>query len=70
MEHALDKHRKRTLSVDAFCELYSVGRTMAYSEIAAGRLQAFNIGRKRLITSEAAESWLASYSNNSPSFAA
>lgn len=61
MELTLDKYRKRTLSVDAFCDLYSVGRTLAYNEIAAGRLKSFTIGRKRLIASEAAEQWLAGY---------
>ena len=61
MHTVLDKYQKRTLSVDAFCDLYSVGRTLAYNEMAAGRLRSFTIGRKRLIPAEAAETWLAGY---------
>ena len=70
MEHTLDKHRKRTLSIDVFCDLYSVGRTLAYNEIAAGRLKSFTIGRKRLIPAEAAEAWLAGYAPQASTLAA
>ena len=61
MQTVLYKYSKRALSVDDFCDLYSVGRTLAYNEIASGRLHSFNIGRKRLIPTEAAETWLAGY---------
>ena len=70
MQHTLDKHRKRALNVDALCDLYSVGRTLAYNEMAAGRLKSFTIGRKRLITAEDAESWLAIYAPQPSSIAA
>ena len=61
MKNVFDNNRKRALCVSAFCEIYSVGRTLAYSEIATGRLASFTIGRKRLIHADAAEAWLASY---------
>lgn len=70
MENTIDKHRKRILNVDAFCDLYSVGRTLAYNEIASGRLKSFTIGRKRLITAEDAEKWLASYAPKTSPIAA
>lgn len=62
MQTVLDKYSKRALSVDKFCDLYSVGRTLAYNEMAAGRLKSITIGRKRLIPAESAESWFAGYS--------
>lgn len=65
MQATLDKNQKRALSVDAFCDVYSVGRTLAYNQISIGRLQSFTIGRKRLISVEAAEAWLAGYATQS-----
>lgn len=57
MQNVLDKYRKRALTIDMFCDVYSVGRTLAYAEIAAKRLKSVTIGRKRLIPSEEAEEW-------------
>jgi hypothetical protein len=37
-----------------------ISRTMAFREIAAGRLKAFRVGRKSLVTIENARAWLAS----------
>jgi len=37
------------LTVSGFCKLYNVGRTLAYSEIKAGRLTARKIGAKRTV---------------------
>jgi hypothetical protein len=70
MQEVIDKYKKRALSVDVFCDLYSIGRTLAYSEMASGRLQSITIGRKRLIPSENAESWFASFKPQSQSIAA
>jgi excisionase family DNA binding protein len=50
----------RALSIDEFCSRYGVGRTTAYQEIAARRLRAVKVGRRTLITRDAAEAWLAS----------
>ncbi len=47
----------RALDIDTFCRKYSIGRTMTYAEIKAGRLKTAKIGKKRLIPSEAAEEW-------------
>lgn len=57
MTDILEKHRKRALTVDGFCDLYEMGRTKAYSEMAEGRLKSVTIGRKRLIPDEYAEEW-------------
>lgn len=56
-------NEKKALSVDAFCEIFSIGRTMAYEEMNAGRLKSIKVGRKRLIRAEAAEEWLQAYAN-------
>jgi excisionase family DNA binding protein len=49
---------KRAFSIKEFCERYSLGRTRAYEEIAAGRLFAVKAGRKTLIPEKSAEAWL------------
>jgi excisionase family DNA binding protein len=51
-------HSRRAFSIREFCLLYGIGRTNAYQEIAAGRLRAVKVGRRTLITNDAAESWL------------
>lgn len=45
--------------VDQFAEAHSIGRTVVYQEIAAGRLLAAKVGRRRVITAEAAAEWRA-----------
>ena len=49
----------RAFSISEFCRRYGIGRTNAYQEIAAGRLRALKVGRRTLITHDAAEAWLA-----------
>jgi hypothetical protein len=41
-----------------FCGRYRVSRSIAFKEIAAGRLIARRVGRKSLITLDAARDWL------------
>lgn len=41
-----------------FCGLYGIGRTLAYREIKEGRLKIVKVGRRTLITAEAAQQWL------------
>jgi len=50
---------ERALSVDQFCDRYGIGRTTAYAEIKLGRLKAIKVGRRTLISFDAAEEWLA-----------
>ena len=52
-------HSRRAFSVTEFCRGYGIGRTNAYQEIATGRLRAVKVGRRTLITHDAAEAWLA-----------
>jgi len=51
---------KNLSTLAEFCRDHSVGKTYAYEEIGAGRLQASKAGRKTVITAEAAEAWRAS----------
>jgi hypothetical protein len=46
-------------SVGEFCNLYGIGRTRAYAEIASGRLKARKVGARTIITAEDARAWLA-----------
>jgi predicted DNA-binding transcriptional regulator AlpA len=52
------ENEKRAFSIAAFCENYGIGRTSAYEEIAAGRLQVVKAGKRTLVPADAAESWL------------
>jgi hypothetical protein len=49
---------QRAMSIRDFCERYNVGRTKAYEEINAGRLQARKAGRRTIVTVDDAEEWL------------
>jgi excisionase family DNA binding protein len=51
---------KAALSIEDFCKFYSVGKTTAYEEINAGRLQAVKVGRRTLIPEQSAAAWLSS----------
>ena len=46
------------MSVEAFCRWASIGRTVAYREIAEGRLHVRKLGRRTLIPVAEAERWL------------
>ncbi|GGF74639.1 hypothetical protein GCM10007301_38120 [Azorhizobium oxalatiphilum] len=46
------------LSINDFCQWAGIGRTLAYRQIQAGRLSTKKVGRRTLITMEAARSWL------------
>jgi excisionase family DNA binding protein len=50
---------RRAFPIREFCVRYGIGRTHAYQQIAAGRLRAVKVGRRTLITNDAAEAWLA-----------
>lgn len=47
----------RALGVEEFCRLYRIGRTSAYEEMASGRLRSYTLGRRRFISTAAAEQW-------------
>ncbi len=44
-------------SVESFAKGYKLGRTQVYKEINDGRLRTFLIGKRRLISFEAATEW-------------
>ncbi len=45
--------------VGQFLRAYPIGRTKFYQEIAAGRIRVMKVGRRTLITKEAAAKWQA-----------
>ncbi len=49
---------KRAISIAEFCSRYGLGRTTAYEEIKAGRLEVVKAGKRTLVPVDAAESWL------------
>lgn len=47
----------RAYTVAQFAEVYQVGRTRVFEEIASGRLKSYRAGRRRYISAAAAEEW-------------
>ena len=45
------------LSINRFCNRYSVGRTFTYNEIKIGKLRAVKCGNRTLILERDAEAW-------------
>jgi excisionase family DNA binding protein len=48
------------LTVNEFCRVYAVGRTLTYRLISSGAIEARKVGAKTLIPRASAERWLAS----------
>ena len=48
---------KAAQSINEFCEDNDIGRTTTYGEIKAGRLRTMKVGKRTLITHEAAADW-------------
>lgn len=48
----------KAYTIKDFCRAYGVGRTLVYSEMAAGRLRARKAGRRTLILKTDADAWL------------
>lgn len=44
-------------AIDGFGNAYDICRSQVFKEIQTGRLKSFKVGRRRLISYEAAESW-------------
>jgi hypothetical protein len=44
-------------TVKSFCETFGIGRSLAYVEMAAGRLRARKVGNRTLILRADAEQW-------------
>jgi hypothetical protein len=47
-------------SIAEFCVAARIGQSLAYAEIAAGRLKVVRVGRRTLVPVDAAKAWLAS----------
>ncbi len=48
----------KAYSIDQLSAAYSIGRSLIYKEIGKGSLQTIKVGKRTLITVEAAESWI------------
>ena len=48
------------VSLEKFCKNNAVSRATAYREIGAHRLEARKVGRKTIVTNQAARQWLVS----------
>ena len=46
------------MSIRDFGRSYGIGHTKIYEEINAGRLRALKVGKRTLISADAAEDWL------------
>jgi hypothetical protein len=53
----MEQHTNLAFSVRGFCKEHAVGRTLVYQEIREGRLRIMKVGRRTLISTEAAADW-------------
>ncbi|WP_292168029.1 hypothetical protein [Mesorhizobium sp.] len=53
------------MTIDQFCRWASIGRTLVYREINAGRLGSVKIGKRRLVLWSSAVAWLAALESES-----
>lgn len=60
---AMFQHTKAAYSISEFCNLFSIGKTKTYEEIKEGRLKLTKIGRRSIVTAQAADNWLNSLAN-------
>lgn len=51
-------HAKVAYSIDEFCALAGIGRTLAYAEIKEGRLRTRKAGRRTIILPADVDTWL------------
>jgi hypothetical protein len=47
-------------TIDEFCRAVTIGQSLAYAEIASGRLKVVRVGRRTLVPVDSAKAWLAS----------
>ena len=50
--------KKVAFDINSFCDRHNIGRTTFYRELKSGRLRAVRVGKRVLITADAAEEWL------------
>ncbi len=43
--------------VDGICDAYKISRSQFYLELKAGRIRAFKVGKRTLVSYEAAQEW-------------
>lgn len=56
----MNQLNKKAFSIKEFSEVVSLGKTRIYEEIKSGRLKVCKIGRRTIITDQAADEWLQS----------
>lgn len=52
-------------TIDEFAKTYRIGRSTVYEALTSGELRSFHVGRRRLISYEAATEWQRSLENRS-----
>jgi hypothetical protein len=48
----------KAYTITSFCRAYAIGRSLTYSEMAAGRLRFKKAGRRTIILKDDADYWL------------
>lgn len=54
----MQEHQRKAYDLKSFCEAFSIGRTKVYQEIREGKLKTLKVGRRTIITAQAADDWL------------
>lgn len=59
MDRKRQKGDRATFDIEEICQRHNISRQTVYREIAQGRLRTFKIGRRRKVTKEAEQEWIA-----------
>ena len=59
MDPSLPPENKLAYSIDEFGQMTGICRATTYKEIASGDLQSMKVGRRRLISADSIEKWIA-----------
>ena len=51
------QYQPGAFTIDEFAKTYRIGRSTVYEALASGELRSFHVGRRRLISFEAAADW-------------
>lgn len=52
-----ERQTRHAFTIPQFCAAFNTSRTVAYEEIGSGRLESYQVGRRRFISARAAEAW-------------
>ena len=54
----MNQRDQQLMTINEFCDIFCISRTTAYKEIKLNRLNILKVGKKTLISADAAQAWI------------